>query len=77
MFEPMILLIQKNPNIHELIGLAWADEVSFDAIERETGVCEKDLIKIMRGNLKPKSFKVWRKRVSGRKSKHEIRSIRD
>ena len=59
---------------HELIGLAWADEVSFDAIKRDTGVSEKDLIKIMRDNLKPKSFKVWRTRVSGRKTKHELRA---
>jgi uncharacterized protein (TIGR03643 family) len=56
--------------IHEVIGLAWADEVSFDAIEKLLGIAEKDVIMIMRSNLKPGSFRIWRERVSGRKTKH-------
>ena len=39
-------------------------------IENQFGLREDEAIKIMRNNLKPKSFKVWRKRVSGRKTKH-------
>lgn len=58
-------------SISEIIALAWADDVSFDKIKRDTGLSERDVIKTMRGNLKPGSFKVWRERVSGRKAKHE------
>jgi uncharacterized protein (TIGR03643 family) len=59
--------------IHEIIGLAWADEVSFDAIKQVVGFTEKQVIALMRANLKPGSFKVWRARVSGRKAKHQKR----
>ncbi len=59
--------------IHEVIGLAWADEVSFDFIEKRFGIPEKQVISIMRSNLKPGSFRAWRKRVSGRKTKHQKR----
>jgi uncharacterized protein (TIGR03643 family) len=55
----------------EIIALAWADDVSFDKIKRDTGLAEADVIRLMRGNLKPGSFKAWRARVSGRKAKHE------
>jgi uncharacterized protein (TIGR03643 family) len=60
--------------INDIIRMAWADEISFDQIKRERGIAEKDVIKIMRSNLKPSSFKLWRKRVSGRTSKHEKRA---
>ena len=59
--------------IHEIIGLAWADEVSFDAIKKVVGFTESQVIALMRANLKPGSFKVWRARVSGRKAKHQMR----
>jgi len=55
----------------EIIEMAWCDDTSFDAIEAQTGLLEKDVIKIMRTYMKPSSFRMWRKRVSGRKSKHE------
>lgn len=57
--------------ISEIIALAWADDVSFDAIERAHGLAEKEVIALMRTNLKPGSYRVWRKRVTGRKAKHE------
>ncbi len=53
--------------------MAWDDETSFDAIERATGLSEKDVIKLMRSELKPSSFRIWRARVSGRKAKHDKR----
>lgn len=56
---------------HEIIEMAWCDETSFDAIEKQTGLKEKDVITIMRSNMKPSSFRMWRKRVYGRKAKHE------
>ena len=54
-----------------IIKLAWSDKVSFEKIKRLHGINESEVIKIMRRNLKPKSFKIWRERVSGRTRKHE------
>ena len=59
-----------NLDINSLIEMAWCDKTSFDTIKAQTGVSEKELIKIMRSNLKKTSFKVWRERVYGRKAKH-------
>tara|TARA_Y100000741_G_scaffold16120_1_gene12414 strand:- start:298 stop:525 length:228 start_codon:yes stop_codon:yes gene_type:complete len=58
-------------NIDSIIKLAWHDKSSFEKIFRLYGVSEKDVILIMRKNLKQNSFKKWRKRVSGRNLKHE------
>jgi len=57
-------------DIDRVIEMCWEDRTPFEAIEHQFGLKEEDAIKIMRNNLKPKSFKVWRKRVSGRKTKH-------
>ena len=57
--------------INNIIEMAWCDKTSFDSIKDQTGIAEKDVIKVMRSNLKTTSFKVWRKRVYGRKAKHE------
>ena len=58
-----------------IIDMAWADEVSFDAIEAQTGRGEQQVIRLMRRHLKASSFRLWRARVSGRKAKH-IRRLR-
>ena len=60
-----------NYPVDEIIALAWDDKVSFDGIEDIYGLSEKDVITIMRRNLKSSSFRLWRKRVSGRKAKHD------
>jgi len=57
-------------DIDRIIEMCWEDRTPFEAIEYQFGLKEEDAIKIMRLNLKPKSFKVWRKRVSGRNTKH-------
>ena len=57
------------PN-NEIIGMAWADRISFEEIKKRTGLSEKEIIKIMRTNLKRKSYLLWRKRVRGRITKH-------
>ena len=57
-------------DIDRIIEMCWEDRTPFEAIEYQFGLKEDDAIKIMRDNLKAKSFKVWRKRVSGRKTKH-------
>ena len=62
-------------NIDYIINLAWSDKVSFEKIKRIHGISESEVIKIMRKNLKPKSFKVWREGGSGRTRKHEKKRI--
>ena len=54
----------------DIIGMAWADRISFEEIKKKTGLNEKEVIKIMRKNLKKKSYILWRKRVRGRLTKH-------
>ena len=56
--------------IDKIISLAWSDKISFEHIYSNLGVQESEVIKIMRKELKSNSFKNWRKRVNGRKSKH-------
>ena len=56
--------------IDRIIEMCWEDRTPFEAIEFQFGLKEKDAINLMRKNLKVKSFKVWRARVSGRKTKH-------
>ena len=53
-----------------IIEMAWEDRTPFEAIESQFNMKEADVIKFMRQNLKPGSFKLWRKRVSGRVTKH-------
>ena len=60
-----------DPETSYIIELAWDDDTSFDAIETQTGLPEKEVIALMRRTLKLSSFRLWRKRVSGRASKHE------
>ena len=53
-----------------VIRMAWHDRTSFDEIRERTGLSEADVIQHMRAQLKPASFRIWRKRVSGRVTKH-------
>ena len=56
--------------IDRIIEMAWEDRTPFEAIEFQFGIKENDVRKIMRSSLKESSFKMWRKRVKGRKTKH-------
>ena len=60
----------KDYDINSIIEMAWCDKTSFDSIQLQTNLSEKEVIKIMRSNLKKTSFQVWRQRVYGRKAKH-------
>ena len=53
-----------------IIEMAWEDRTPFEAIFNQFGSTEKEVIIVMRNKLKTSSFKLWRKRVTGRKSKH-------
>ena len=57
--------------------MAWEDRTPFEAIEFQFGLKENQVRKIMRDNLKKSSFEMWRKRVSGRKTKHSSTSKSD
>ena len=56
--------------IDRIIEMAWEDRTSFEAIQYQFGLSEKDVIALMRKVMKSSSFRMWRKRVSGRKTKH-------
>ena len=54
-----------------IIEMAWEDRTPFEAIERQFGLSESQVIRFMRKQLKVRSFKLWRSRVSGRVTKHD------
>lgn len=57
-------------DIDRIIEMAWEDRTPFEAIEFQFGIKENDVRKLMRTHMKESSFKMWRKRVKGRKTKH-------
>lgn len=57
-------------DISAVIQMAWEDRTSFETIQERTGLCESEVIRIMRAELKPASFALWRERVRGRTTKH-------
>ena len=57
-------------SLNRIIEMAWEDRTPFDVIYKEFNITQNELERLMRNNLKPSSFKLWRKRVSGRKTKH-------
>lgn len=56
--------------IDRIIEMAWEDRTTFDAIKFQFGLKEQDVINLMRREMKPSSFKMWRQRVQGRTTKH-------
>ncbi len=63
--------------INRIIEMAWEDRTPFDAIQAQFGIAEAEVIKLMRRNMKLSSFKMWRERVQGRKTKHAQKSPED
>ena len=59
--------------VDRIIHMAWTDRTSFESIHEHTGLTESEVIHVMRGRLKRKSFNIWRQRVSGRITKHRKR----
>ena len=56
--------------LDRIIEMAWEDRTPFDAIQDQFGIKEQEVITLMRLELKPTSFRLWRARVQGRKTKH-------
>ena len=71
--RPETKVKNKEPNISDpdwIVWAAWADRITFEEIKEKTGKNESQVIKIMRKNLKPGSFRLWRKRVHNTSIKH-------
>lgn len=56
--------------LDRIIEMAWEDRTPFEAITAEYQLSEPQVITIMRKHMKASSFRMWRKRVTGRKTKH-------
>jgi uncharacterized protein (TIGR03643 family) len=63
--------------IDRIVEMAWEDRTPFGAIEMQFGLSEKEVINLMRREMKRSSFEMWRKRVSGRKTKHRMKRQED
>ena len=66
--------MEKSFSVEELdriIEMAWEDRTPFDAITFQFGISEKQVIDLMRSEMKLSSFKMWRKRVQGKATKHK------
>ncbi|WP_428665086.1 TIGR03643 family protein [Runella sp.] len=54
-----------------IVQMAWEDRTPFEAIEAQFGLPEKEVIALMRKQMKRSSFEMWRKRMNGRLTKHK------
>jgi uncharacterized protein (TIGR03643 family) len=59
--------------IDRILEMAWEDRTTFEAIELQFGLQEKQVIALMRREMKPSSFRMWRERVTGRATKHSAK----
>ena len=67
----MTALTELTPEIIDrVIEMAWEDRTTFEAIEFQFGLTETQVIALMRQEMQASSFRMWRKRVTGRKTKH-------
>ena len=57
-------------DLSRIIEMAWEDRTPFEAIENLYGLNQHQLIELMRKELKRSSFELWRKRTTGRTTKH-------
>jgi uncharacterized protein (TIGR03643 family) len=57
-------------DVDRIIEMGWEDRTPFEAIEAQFGLAEKEVIALMRKTMKASSFRMWRKRMAGRSTKH-------
>ena len=57
-------------SISRIVEMAWEDRTAFEAIEVQFGLNESAVIALMRRHMKPSSFRMWRTRMAGRRTKH-------
>ena len=66
--------VLESEDLDRVIEMAWEDRTPFEAIAYQFGLSESEVIQLMRSQMKASSFRMWRKRVSGRKTKHAFTS---
>ncbi|HAA14520.1 MAG TPA: TIGR03643 family protein [Cytophagales bacterium] len=64
-------------DVDRIIEMAWEDRTTFDAIDAQFGLNEQAVITLMRQELKPASWRRWRKRVQNRSTKHRYKRSKD
>ena len=77
---PITKVKNPEPNVKDdnwIIWAAWADRITFEEIKEKTGKSESEVIKIMRKNLKPSSFRLWRKRVHTKSIKNRKKFVEE
>ena len=62
--------MRSEADVSRIIEMAWEDRTPFESIEFQFGLNESGVVALMRSNLKSKSFRLWRKRMAGRVTKH-------
>ena len=62
-------------DISRIVEMAWEDRTPFDAILQSYGINESAVIDLMRQAMKPSSFRMWRKRVTGRRSEEHTSEL--
>ena len=73
MKEQQLTLTDKD----RIIEMAWEDRTPFEAIELQFGIKEKEVIELMRREMKASSFRMWRKRMQGRSTKHALLRLKE
>ncbi|MFD2572308.1 TIGR03643 family protein [Spirosoma soli] len=72
------VLALTDADIDRIIEMAWEDRTPFDAIEAQFGLSEQEVINLMRREMKPTSWRMWRARVQGRSTKHaDLSAVKD
>ena len=56
--------------LSRIVEMAWEDRTPFEALEQSFSLNESAVIRVMRSQVKPRSFRLWRQRVTSRKTKH-------
>lgn len=73
---PTAMPLLSDADISRIVEMAWEDRTTFEAIEVQFGLNESAVIALMRLQMKPSSFRMWRKRMAGRVTKHAaLRSV--
>ena len=68
--SPALASVLTESCISRIVEMAWEDRTAFEAIEAQFGLNESAVIVLMRKHMKPSSFRMWRKRMAGRVTKH-------
>lgn len=63
-------LFLSKADVSRIIEMAWEDRTPFEAIEIQFGLNESAVVRLMRSEMKASSFKMWRKRMNARATKH-------